>query len=489
MLTRLVSDSLPPWRSWRLAGAGTAIVLTLATSFAQAASGQSLTRPGAPATEPGPTVTLAQLLDSVRARYPTLDAARARVRAARGDRTTAGTLGNPILQYQAENTRFPGGAPLLGMSPEHMTTATLPLSPLYQRGARVRQADASVRAAEADAQATGQLLALDAARSFYRTALAQVSANASQNLAEWLDSLVVYNATRVQQGVAAEADLIRSQLERDRAVADAGMDAAELARARAELSAYVADGGVAVRSLAVELSDRPLGMPDVSSAAIRAPLDAVARLAITGLGLADRALDALFDTTVVSRRPSLRAARERAVAARAGIAVEQRMRLREVGALFGVKQTGGTTSMVTGITLPLPLFDLNRGPSARARAERDAADFEVRAQTRVARGEWIGAREAAEILSTRAGLLAARDSTGAVVYLARADAGRMIALGAYREGAVSLLQVLDAARAWAEARVTYYRTLYAQHEAVLALLVAQGDELSAVLPTVTPVSR
>jgi cobalt-zinc-cadmium efflux system outer membrane protein len=402
---------------------------------------------------------------------------------------TAGTLGNPVVQYQAENTRFPGGAPVSGMSPEQMTTATFPLSPLYQRGARVRQANASVRAAEADAQATGQLLALDAARSFYRTALAQVSANASQNLAAWLDSLVAYNATRVQQGVAAEADLIRSQLERDRALADAGMDAAELARARAELSAYLADGGIAARSLAVDLSDLPLGMPAAPVTTTSVPSAALDQPATSGLGLADRALIALFDTTVVSRRPSLRAARERAAAALAGTAIEQRMLLRDVGALLGVKQTAGTTSMVTGFTLPLPLIDFNRGPTARARAERDAAEFELRAQTRVARAEWIGAREAAEILSTRVGSLAARDSAGAVAYLARADAGRMIALGAYREGAVSLLQVLDAARAWAEARVTYYRTLYAQHEAVLALLVAQGDDLSAVLPTVTPVSR
>lgn len=464
-------------------------MLAFAGPFGASARGQAPGSARDQATTTGPKVSLTQLLDSVRARYPTLDAARARIRAARGDRTAAGTLGNPVLQYQAENGRFPGAAPLSGLSPEHMTTATLPLSPLYQRGARVRQADASVRAAEADAQSTGQLLALDAARSFYRTALAQVSANASQNLAAWLDSLVAYNTTRVQQGVAAEADLIRSQLERDRAVADAGMDAAELARARAELSAYLTDGGIAARSLVVDMSDRPLGMPGVASLSTPTSSDSRLQSANSALDLTDRALFALFDTTVVSRRPSLRAARERAAAARAGTVIEQRMLLRDVGAMFGVKQAEGTTSMVTGFTLPLPLIDFNRGPTARARAERDAAEYEVRAQTRVARAEWIGAHEAAEILSTRAGALSARDSTGAVAYLARADAGRAIALGAYREGAVSLLQVLDAARAWAEARVTYYRTLYAQHEAVLALLVAQGDELSAVLPTVTPISR
>ena len=62
---------------------------------------------------------------------------------------------------------------------------------------------------------------------------------------------------------------------------------------------------------------------------------------------------------------------------------------------------------------------------------------------------------------------------------ARAEEARRIALGAYREGAVPLFQVIDAARTWGEARLTYYRTLYAQHQSVLALLAAEGSDLFA----------
>jgi len=90
-------------------------------------------------------------------------------------------------------------------------------------------------------------------------------------------------------------------------------------------------------------------------------------------------------------------------------------------------------------------------------------------------------------LTLRANDLALRDSAGAdVAYLQRANRARTIALGAFREGAVPLLQVLDAARAWSDARVTYFRTLFAQHEAVIALLVARGDELPTTLPTLMP---
>ena len=65
----------------------------------------------------------------------------------------------------------------------------------------------------------------------------------------------------------------------------------------------------------------------------------------------------------------------------------------------------------------------------------------------------------------------------APAYLAKADELRRITLGAYREGGAPLLQVLDAARVWGDARITFYTTLFAQHEAVLALVVAQGNDL------------
>src|SRR5213595_2786115 len=185
-------------------------------------------------------VSLLQVLDSVAARYPSLAAAEARVRAARGSRSTAGTLGNPLLMYNVGNAPLPGrSAP--PMDRETMLTAMLPLEPLYQRWSRVSGANAEVRAVEADAQAERHRIELDATRAFYRMARAQVALAAAHDLTAWLDSVVAYNRSRVKEGVAAEADLIRSELERDRAEADATMQEADLARARAELSVFLAE--------------------------------------------------------------------------------------------------------------------------------------------------------------------------------------------------------------------------------------------------------
>src|SRR5947207_5799183 len=397
-------------------------------------------------------VSLLQVLDSVAARYPSLEAARARVRAARGSRSTAGTLGNPILMYQVDNQPLPGRA-APPMDREMMLTATLPLEPLYQRWSRVSGANSEVRAAEADAQADRQRIELDATRAFYGMARAQVALAAARDLTAWLDSVVAYNRSRVKEGVAAEADLIRSELERDRAEADATMQEADLARARADLSVFLGDD-LAPAVFRVAALDAPLALPDVS---------ATSRAGTT--------------------RPDIHAARERVAAAGAGVITERTNLIRQLGLTVGTKRTSGTTSLIAGVSIPFPLFDQNRGAIARAAAEREAATFDLAAQERIGRAEIVGASESARLLTERAGVLAgpARGQG----YLARADEARRIALGAYREGAVPLIQVIDAARAWGEAQLVYYQILYAQHESVVQLLVAEGVDIASALSALT----
>jgi outer membrane protein TolC len=428
-------------------------------------------------------ITLRQVLDSVGTRHPLVQAARARVRAARGARTTAGTVGNPMLVYQVESRRMQSGH-AAQMEREAMTTATLPLEVLYQRAPRIRRADAEVRAAEADASAERQRVALDAAHAYYRTAVAQVGLEVARDLAAWLDTVVAYNRTRAREGVVAEGDLIRSELERDRAAADATMQDADLARARSALSAFVGDLSSGAFELIVAVDDAPLAMPAGAPrpAAVTSSASGAGKLgASPGRPAENDTVRSVMLSRALGARPEVRAARERLVAARAGVTTERTMLVRQLGATVGTMRSGGATSLVAGVSLLFPLFDQNRGETARAAAERDAAAFELAAQERVVRAEVAGAYEAARLLTERAGALAQR-SHG---YLARADEARRIALGAYREGAVPLIQVIDAARAWGEARLAYYRTLYAQHESVLELIVAQGGDVVAALPSLT----
>ena len=420
-----------------------------------------------------PALSLAQLLDRVQLRHPLVAAAQARVRAAEAARRTASTLGNPVLGYEVEAA--PRGS---GMEREVMTTAMLPLEPFYQRGARVRRASAEVRVAEAEARVVTQGIGLDAARTYFETALAQIRLHAQHELVTWLDSVVTYNAARVREGAAAEADLLRSELERDRATAEAARFEADLIRARAALSTYTssdATGGLADSAgepapMVVEVREQPLPLPQVG---------VVGASPTTG-GLSPSALAAAFTT-----RGELAAARERVAAAAAGVTTERRLFLRELSATVGTKRMEEGRGLIAGFSLPIPLLDQNRGEVARAHAERDAASLELIAEERAAHAAIAGALDAARVLTTRTTQLAARSTDGRPAYLARADEARRIALGAYREGAVPLLTVIDAARAWGEARLAYYEAIYAQHESVLVLLAAQGLDLRLATASLT----
>ena len=167
-------------------------------------------------------LTLREVFDSVRSNSPRLRVARARVRAAQGGLSSARAWSNPIVSFESqEMDQAPGmTAP---QQRETMTTAILPLEPLYQRGPRIKRAQALIRAGEADVLTQRQQLAVDAADVFYQVALAQVNVAATRSLAQWFDTVVTYNSVRVREGVTAEADLIRSELERDHVLNDLAM--------------------------------------------------------------------------------------------------------------------------------------------------------------------------------------------------------------------------------------------------------------------------
>lgn len=408
------------------------------------------------ASEPRP-MTLIELLDRVRTRYPGVGAVDSRVDAARGARRAAGVFPNPVLGLNLENARLPGRAPAVGMDRETMATATLPLEFVYQRGARVRRATAELDAARAEGTAGRQRIALDAVHAYYRAALAQIEVSVAQDLVAWLDSLVAYNRSRVTEGVLGESDLLRAELERDRALADLTLQQTMVIEAQAELDAFSGDSAAARSGRGtVWTPDAPIPIP----------------------------------VTVPATRAELQAARARVSAAGAGVGVAHSLLIRDLSAMAGLKRSVGTTTLLAGFSVPLPLVDQNRGDIARARAEQSVATFELAATERRVRAELTAALESSRLLAKRVDAMRGpADSLGVgqgarVRYLLRADEARRIALGAYQEGAVPLFSVLDAARTWGEARTTYYRTLYAQHQSVIGLLAAHGLDLFTEIPQV-----
>jgi len=405
-------------------------------------------RPGAAA--PGGGVTLEEVLRAAMASHPGLGAAAARVDAARGALRGAREVPNPEVTYQVENSRFPGRDLPRGLDPEVSAFVELPLEELYQRGPRVRRANAAVAAAESDYRRAGHEIALEAARAFYRVALAQVSVEAAEEVLAGYDALSEYNRARVAEGVTAGSDLIRVQVERERAATELALERVELARARSELGLFLGWSGPDIDSLRVTFDD----------AAVTIDLPPLADL------LAEAA----------ARRPDLIAARSRVAAAEAEASYQRRLALPRMTATFGTKSVDGVSSMIAGVSVPVPLFNRNRGEVERAEGERAAAERELEWAERRVRGEVESAYEAAKVLAGQVATL--RES-----FLRRAEESRRITMAAYEEGAASLLEVLDATRALAEARRAYYRAIFAQQQSLLELNVAVGLPPVAGIPS------
>lgn len=399
------------------------------------------------AQSPGPPAqawTLDAVVTAALAQHPLVEAARAQVSAAEGARRTTGAFPNPVATYWFENVGLSDNVSA-AVTAESNIYGTLPLEPFLQRGSRIGQADHEVRAAQALVARAEQNVAADAVHAFYRVGLGQAALDAARENLAAIDEVVVYLRNRVTQGAAPEADLIRSQVERDRAETEVTLADVELLRAQATLRPFL---GEAARG----------------EVRVAAPVSSSDPRALASAGE--------FVAHALSQRADLQAARAKASAAASAVALERSMVLRQLGASFGIKRTSGVTAMEGGLSFAVPLFDQNRGEIARATGERAAAEMETRWVERSITSEVEAAYQAAERLAAR--VIALQPA-----FLSRAEESRRIALGTYQEGATTLLTVLDASRALSEARLTYARLVAEANQTWFDLGVAAGYDARA----------
>ena len=407
-------------------------------------AGSSLAQPPSPASEP--ELTLDAVIASALAQHPLIAAARARVEAARGTARQTALWPNIVGTYWLENAALHGTSPT-GLDRESSAYATVPLEPLYQRGPRVAHASQYVAAAEATAEMVRRQVANDAARAFFRVAMAQASVEAAEEDCANLEQLVAFNEARVREGAAPEGDLIRVRVEMDRSATDLVLAEVELTRARGELWLFVGTGPLTGRS------------PDMLR--VRSPATGDLRDSPAPLG-------ELLKTATTSR-PEVLSARARVASATASAEYEGRLSVRQLGGTFGIKNTAGQRSMIAGVSVTLPLFDRNQGAVQRATADRVAAEQELAWATRTVSAEVQTSFAAAERLRARAA-----DVQDTVVE--RAESARAVALAAYREGATTVLQVIDASRALAEARLSSARLLLAERQSRFDVLMGSGSD-------------
>lgn len=366
-------------------------------------------------------VTLAQARARARQVSPALEAARQTVAAAHGLERQAGAFTNPTLSYGYESAGQ-GGA----LNSQSIAALEQPIELTGVRGARREAASLAREATEArlltaraelDYQVTRAYAAAVAAER--RAALAEQAAGAFQRARR-------QSAERLAAGDVSGYEARRIALE---AARYAGVRAeAVLERGRARL---VLGELVSVPADSLVLAGLPGALPAVESVL---SADSIAELALRA-------------------RPEVVAAQLEAAVAQAAARAARRERIPVPVASVGFKTErlaggGRLDGLVAGVALPLPLWDRRGGASAAAEADARGRDALLEAERRRAVREAADAYGALRAAETQ--LAALQPAVGA-----EAAAALRAAETAYAEGAITLVEWLDAVRAYQEAEASY----------------------------------
>ena len=371
----------------------------------------SLGAAGAAMAEPAPP--FAALLAQAQATAPRLAEARANIARAEGRARQAGAIPNPSVGLEIEN--FSGSGPFRGTSLSE-TTATIGQTVELggKRSARVAAGRAEVEAARAQARRIEAEYAFDLAAAYADAEAAE----RRLKLAHDSRSLAEEDARIATALVAAgrEADLRRLQAQAAVQAARAAVDEAQAARATAFGNLTALAGASA-----------PITSIPVSLLEAKAPL-------FSGANPAANATTAF-----------LAAQAEREAAARR-LSVERRRAIPDVTLSVGLRrfQEDDATALVAGVSVPLPLFDQNRGNIAAARAEQTAAEARLNAARLDA--EAAVRTSTARISAAETRLAAAREGESTAE-----EAYRLARIG-YEAGKLPLAELVAARRALTEAR-------------------------------------
>ncbi len=351
-----------------------------------------------------------------------LAAAREAVQAARGRERQAAAVANPVVSYGTEQTR--GG----GLSNrQHITSLEQPLEIAGQRAARRDAARWRREAEEAQLTLVDGAVTFEVTRAFTTAlATARQSALADQAAREFALALRVSDERLAAGDISGYAHR-RLRLEAARYAVIRAEAALERATARRALAAHL---GVAVDSLP------PL--PDSLSAPPPAR---------------DEELTALVARAARSH-PEVRIAELEfaAAIADARLASRERLPIPSLSAGYKREESVGIASsfsgFVAGVSIPLPLWDRRAGAVDAADAEarqRDAVVTAVRRRIGRAAADALDAFRVAQAQHARlAGELGAETRTALTA-----------AQVAYTEGEITLVEWLDAVRAYRETEASF----------------------------------
>jgi cobalt-zinc-cadmium efflux system outer membrane protein len=363
--------------------------------------------------------SLEQVLKILDERSPRTAAERATIEVTTADRITAGALPNPSLSYGG--SRLVSGAST-GAVMQHQFVIDQPLLLFGQRQTRRDLAELNVSVERARVATILAGRRLEVRQAFASLVARQEELRILQDSQVELERIACVVRGRAQAGDTSQYDVMRIETEN--------------------------------RSLQVEVMNAATNVEDASghlASLLGFPAWLPEADGTLTPGSVPTELDALWDTAQ-QRRPALVAIRQRQSAAQGELALARRERLPVPALSTGVlttREVTGTSAFV-GLSVPLALFDRNRGPIAHAAAEIEAERLAGDAEIAEAR---------AEIERTQKTFLSRRRTLamleGEVVR--RLPDLRRMAEDAYREGKGGILELLDASRSLTETHLLHVR--------------------------------
>ena len=367
---------------------------------------------------------------------PRVRAIRAGIDVARADVLAAGRWPNPRVTFDREA--------VAGVT-ENMAMVSQALPITGRRGFEVQAASALVDASSSRADEALRRARADLRLAFAQLVSAQIREREFAVSRDRLRALADILAKREAAGDAAGFDRLRAEREVVDLDADRSAAATERARAQATLAGFFLDAVDPATIVAVDASRVRLALP-----AMRA--------------LVERA---------ESTRGELIALRKEVDAARLSGRAADRRRVPEPEIVGGTKSStagGGDTGSVITVHASVPLFD-------RSRPERALA--EARASQAEARAEAFRVVLRTEIAALRAAVIERRDTADRYRSAAVNGAGQIerIAQVSYDAGERGILELLDAYRTGAAARVRQAALDAAMRQAEIELEFVSGWEI------------
>ena len=375
---------------------------------------------------------------------PALQAASARTRGALGLERQAGLRPNPSFTFETENIRF-WGSPEIDASQELDVFAYMS-QPLEWRGKKARRVEVAaqdVKISEIESKGLQWRIRQGVRQAFLRALLAQKQLEIMQENGRYFDQVVEYHRARVEQGAMPEADLIRSQLERERLTVAEQAAAADAERGRIML---VKAMGVAGYGTDFRLADAPPALESTG------PLN----------------LQAMMERARANS-PEVTLAEAEIERAKAQLALQLSQAKPDWAVTFGYKRTMGYNTLLGGLLVPLPLFNRNQGNILQGGAEVES--FQSTKQVAVVA---IESSVLVALAAVRRRHATIQDLQKGMIE--RAEQFWRISLAAYQEGGADLLRLLDAQRVRNEVQLLFTTTEMEYRISMAELESAVGEE-------------